>query len=638
MMGKMCGRGSPSGERVPYGLGSNPTATPYRSGRVGCRWGLSGAALVAVTVGGHVPAGSAVRAPATEAGKVETAQGRQGDAALHGLFDDFMEFRRREEPRFAASLAGRPPESLGSNTEADIRRRTTVLEGFRERLFAIPVERLSDDDRVHRDIFEAALAERLGDARFGAHFLPINADSGFHIGMARLPNSVPLRTVEDYEAYLRLLRDIPRYFDEHIALMRRGVELGITVPRVVLEGYEVTISSHLVGDPGESVFFAPFRAFPDRIDEAERARLTSARVEAIREGPVAAYAAFLRFFEEEYRPNARETIGASDLPDGRSYYAFLIGRFTTLDRTAEEVHRIGLAEVERIRGEMEEAMRATGFTGEFAEFLEFLRTDPQFYVEEPEDLLREAAWISKRMDGALPRLFRALPRQPYTVEPVPDAIAPKYTGGRYVGASLDSTQPGRYWVNTYRLDSRPLYTLEALSLHEAVPGHHLQISLAKELDLPEFRRYFGIGAYSEGWGLYSERLGLEVGFYTDPYSNFGRLTYEMWRACRLVVDTGMHALGWTRQQTLDYLAANTALSIHEITTETDRYIAWPGQALGYKMGELKIRELRELAETELGEDFDIRDFHDRVLLSGPVTLPVLDDLIRRWIAERISAE
>lgn len=595
------------------------------------RWGLRCAVVASVAVGSCGSAGEA----APPVGRQATAA---RDEALHGLFDDFMEFRRREEPRFAASLDGRPPDGLGSQTEADIRRRTAALEGFRERLLAIPVERLSDDDRVHRDIFEAALSQRLGDARFGGHFLPINADSGFHIGMARLPNSVPLRTVEDYEAYIRLLRDIPRYFDEHIALMRRGAELGITVPRVVLEGYEVTISSHLVEDPEDSVFFAPFRAFPERIGEAERARLTSAGVEAIREGPVAAYAAFLRFFEDEYRPNARETIGASDLPDGRSYYAFLIGRFTTLDRTAEEVHRIGLGEVERIRGEMEEAMRATGFTGEFAEFLEFLRTDPQFYVDEPEDLLREAAWISKRMDGALPRLFRALPRQPYTVEPVPDAIAPKYTGGRYVGASLDSTQPGRYWVNTYRLDSRPLYTLEALSLHEAVPGHHLQISLAKELDLPEFRRYFGIGAYSEGWGLYSERLGLEVGFYSDPYSNFGRLTYEMWRACRLVVDTGMHALGWTRQQTLDYLAANTALSLHEITTETDRYIAWPGQALGYKMGELKIRELRELAETELGEAFDVRDFHDRVLLSGPVTLPVLDDLIRRWIAERASAE
>lgn len=583
-----------------------------------------------------VAAGFPAAAPAPGGIRPQETEGR--DAELHRLFDEFMEFRRREEPRFAASLDGTSPESLGSVTEADLRRRTAAVEEFREQLLAIPVERLSADDRVHRDIFEAALAERLGDARFGAHFIPINADSGFHIGMARLPNSVPLQSVSDYESYLRLLRDIPRYFAEQTALMRRGIETGMTIPRVVLEGYEVTISSQIVDDPEDSVFFAPFEAFPDRIGEGERQRLRAAGAAAVREGPVAAYADFLRFFEEEYRPNARATIAASDLPDGRSYYAFLIGRFTTLDRTAEEVHRVGLAEVERIRGEMEEAMRATGFTGDFAEFLEFLRTDPQFYVERPEDLLREAAWISKRMDGALPRLFRTLPRQPYTVEPVPDAIAPKYTGGRYVGASLDSTQPGRYWVNTYRLEARPLYTLEALSLHEAVPGHHLQISLAKELDLPEFRRHFGIGAYSEGWALYSERLGLEVGFYTDPYSNFGRLTYEMWRACRLVVDTGMHALGWTRQQTLDYLAAHTALSLHEITTETDRYIAWPGQALGYKMGELKIRELRELAESELGEDFEVRDFHDRVLLSGPVTLPVLDDLIRRWLRGRAAAE
>ena len=567
-------------------------------------------------------------------GPPRAAAQETGDAALHALFDDFMEFRRREEPRFAASLDGVPPASFGSMTEADVARRAETLRGFRDRLLGIARERLSAEDRVHRDVFEAALSEGIGDAAFGAHFLPINADSGFHIGAARLPDAVPLGTVSDYEAYITLLRDLPRYFAEHIALMRRGIELGMTVPRVVLEGYEVTISSHVVEDPEASVFYAPFAAFPERIGETDRRRLRTAGTEAVREGPVAAYRAFLAFFEDEYRPAARTTIGASELPDGREYYAFLVGRFTTLDRTAEEIHRVGLAEVERIRSEMEEAMRATGFTGEWDAFLEFLRTDPRFYVGTPDELLREAAWISKRMDGALPRLFRRLPRQPYAVEPVPDAIAPKFTGGRYVGAPLASTRPGRYWVNTYRLPSRPLYTLEALSLHEAVPGHHLQISLAKELDLPEFRRHYGIGAYSEGWGLYSERLGLEVGFYQDPYSNFGRLTYEMWRACRLVVDTGMHSLGWTRQQTLDYLAGNTALSIHEITTETDRYIAWPGQALGYKMGELKIRELRSLAEAELGGDFDIREFHDQILSNGPVTLPILDRLIRAWIAER----
>ncbi len=592
-----------------------------RSGIAGAVLAAAPSLLAAGPAGIRLPAGGVPQAPVST----------EPDGPLHALFDDFMEFRRQEEPRFAASLDGVSPTTLGSMTEADIERRAAAVRGFRDRLLEIPRERLSDEDLVHRDIFEAALAERIGDAQFGGHFLPINADSGFHIGMARLANSLPLRTVADYDAYIALLRDIPRTFEEHIALMRRGMELGTTVPRVVLEGYEVTIASHLVENPEASVFYAPFASFPERIPETERARLRAEGAEAILTGAVAAYQTFLDFFEDEYRPAARTSIGASELPNGREYYAFLIGRFTTLDRTAEEVHQIGLAEVERIRAEMEEAMRATGFEGSFAEFLEFLRTDPRFYVETPEELLREAMWIVKRMDGALPRLFSRLPRQPYTVEPVPDAIAPKFTGGRYVGAALTSTQPGRYWVNTYQLDSRPLYTLESLSLHEAVPGHHLQISLAKELDMPEFRRYFGIGAYSEGWGLYSERLGLEVGFYEDLYNNFGRLTYEMWRACRLVVDTGMHALGWTRQQTLDYLAANTALSIHEITTETDRYIAWPGQALGYKMGELKIREMRALAEAELGDAFDVRAFHDAVLLNGPVTLPVLDTVIRRWI-------
>ena len=601
-------------------------ATEHSAGSVSV--GRPGIVLAAALTVGSAPADGFV-APGNPEPVQEASTGQ--DAELHGLFDEFMEFRRREEPRFAAGLEQVAPTTLGSVTEAAVARRADFARSLRDRLLEIPPERLSPTDRVHRDIFEAALAERIGDARFGGHFLPINADSGFHIGMARLPNSVPLRTAGDHEAYIALLLDIPRYFEEHIALMRRGIELGITLPRVVLEGYEVTIASHVVEDPEASVFHAPFAEFPERIPEAERARLRAAGADAVLAGPVAAYGAFLDFFENEYRPAARTTIGASDLPDGREYYAFLIGRFTTLDRTAEEVHWIGLAEVERIRGEMDEAMRATGFEGTFAEFLDFLRTDARFYADTPEELLREAMWIAKRMDGALPRLFGRLPRQPYTVEPVPDAIAPKYTGGRYVGAPLTSTQPGRYWVNTYQLDSRPLYTLESLSLHEAVPGHHLQNALAKELDLPEFRRYYGIGAYGEGWGLYSERLGLEVGFYEDPYNNFGRLTYEMWRACRLVVDTGMHALGWTRQRTLDYLAANTALSIHEITTETDRYIAWPGQALGYKMGELKIRELRALAEEELGDGFDVRAFHDEVLLNGPVTLPVLDTVIRRWI-------
>ena len=334
----------------------------------------------------------------------------------------------------------------------------------------------------------------------------------------------------------------------------------------------------------------------------------------------------------EYIPGARSTVGASALDGGKEYYAFLVRHFTTLDLTPEQDHAIGLAEVQRIRAEMEAVIRQTGFEWSFAGFLKFLRTDPRFYAKTPEELLKQAAFTAKKIDGKLPSLFGRLPRQPYGVEPVPADIAPKYTGGRYVPAPLDGKKAGTYWVNTYALETRPLYVLDALTLHEVVPGHHLQIALAKEMtDLPNFRRHLYIDVFGEGWALYAERLGLEMGLYADPYSQFGRLTYEMWRACRLVVDTGLHAMGWTRQQAIDYLAGNTALSLHECTTETDRYIAWPGQALAYKMGELKIRELRRRAEEALGPRFDIREFHDRILSGGTVTLPILEERIETYI-------
>jgi uncharacterized protein (DUF885 family) len=335
----------------------------------------------------------------------------------------------------------------------------------------------------------------------------------------------------------------------------------------------------------------------------------------------------------EYLPKTRTTTAAADLPRGREYYAHRVRYFTTLDVKPEDVHKIGLAEVARIHDEMLEVIRQTGFQGDFPAFLKFLRTDPRFYARTPEELLKQASFIAKRMDGKLPSLFSRLPRLPYGVEPVPAHLAPKYTGGRYVEAPVGGTRAGTYWVNTYALESRPLYVLEALTLHEAVPGHHLQIALQQELQgVPPFRRTAGVGAFVEGWGLYSERLGLEAGFYQDPYSNFGRLTYEMWRACRLVVDTGLHAFGWPRERAMDFLASNTALSLHEVGTETDRYISWPGQALAYKMGELKIRELRRMAETELGPRFDVRAFHDAILASGPVPLPVLEEQIRAYIA------
>ena len=417
--------------------------------------------------------------------------------------------------------------------------------------------------------------------------------------------------------------------------MRRGLVRGMTLPRVVLAGYELTISAQIVEQVEESVFYKPFEEFPPGVPETERERLRSAGAAAVRDSLVPAYRAFLTFMTEDYIPNARTTIGASELPDGREYYEHLVRSFTTLDLSVDEIHQIGLDEVKRIQEEMRAVIEETGFRGDFPAFLKFLRTDPRFYAKTPEELLKQASFLAKKMDAKLPSLFNTLPRTPYGVAPVPDHIAPKYTGGRYVRAPTGGTEPGYYWVNTYALENRPLYVLESLTLHEAVPGHHLQIALNQEQSgVPDFRRHSYFSAFGEGWGLYAERLGLEAGFYTDPYSNFGRLTYEMWRACRLVVDTGMHAKGWTRQQAMDHLASRTALSLHEVRTETDRYISWPGQALAYKMGELTIRRLRREAEQALGPRFDVREFHDVVLSAGSVPLPVLEELVTEYIKPR----
>ena len=394
----------------------------------------------------------------------------------------------------------------------------------------------------------------------------------------------------------------------------------------------ILTNAHVVGSAEESVFWPPFATFPATLSNEDRRRLEADGRRAIEASVVPAYEAFLRFMTDEYIPGARTTIGAYDLPGGQEYYQHKINVFTTLDLTAEEVHQIGLDEVARIRSEMEAIIEEVSFQGSFADFLTFLRTDPRFYADTPEELLKEAAFIAKEMDGRLPALFRTLPRLPYGVHPVPDHLAPKYTGGRYIGAPVGGTTAGFYWVNTYALESRPLYTLRALTLHEAVPGHHLQNALRQELDdLPDFRRFSSNSAFGEGWGLYSEYLGIEAGIYKTPYDDFGRLTYEMWRACRLVVDTGMHAMGWSRDRAMDFMVSNTALSLHEIRTETDRYISWPGQALAYKIGELKIKELRARAEAALGEQFDIRAFHDAILLNGAIPLPVLEDEIDAFI-------
>ncbi len=557
-------------------------------------------------------------------------------ARLHDLFHREWELRLKEDPTFA-TIVGRHEydDRLPSVTPEDLARRAAAAKGFLAELAAIDRSRLSGEDLVNYDIFHDQLQDGLTSWELGEDQMPINADSGFHSEFSRLPEVVPLATVKDYENYVSRLRAWPRFVEQQIGEMRLGIQRGFTVPRAVLDGYEGTITAHVVDDPEKSVFWKPFTRFPASLPEADRERLRKEGRQAVMESAVAGYRAFLDFYRKEYLPHARTTLAALDMPNGRAFYKQQIRHYTTLDLSPEEIHKIGLAEVDRISKEMAEVMKQTGFQGDFAAFVQFLRTDPRFYAKTPQELLERSAWVAKTIDGKLPSLFKTLPRLPYTVQPVPDSIAPKYTSGRYVEPPQGSTRPGIYWVNIYKVETRPLYNVEALTLHEAVPGHHLQIALSRELtDLPDFRRYSYISAFGEGWGLYSEWLGLEAGIYTDPYSNFGRLSYEMWRACRLVVDTGVHSMGWTRKQAQDYLASHTALPLHEVETEVDRYISWPGQALAYKLGELKIRELRKRSEQALGPRFDVREFHDVVLGSGAVPLNVLEKNVDRWIEQQ----
>jgi len=563
-----------------------------------------------------------------------TAQAEAPDAALQRLFEDERAFLYRADPLLASYEGVHDyDDRLPSVTPAEQDRRLVADEEFLRRLHAVDRAALSARDRVSYDLFDFMVTQRIALARHREWRAPLNSDSGFHADVLLMHEVTRLESTSDYERYVARLNDLPRYFDENIANMRIGVQEGFTLPAEMLDGVAKIVAAEQFATPEDCPLFSPFASFPASIPDADRARLAAAGRSAIEQSVIPAYARFQQFFEQEYRPRARRSIAASELPGGPAYYRDLVRYFTTLpDATPERIHEVGLAEVARIRAEMESIVREVGFEGSFAEFLAFLRSDPQFYATTPEQLLREAAWIAKEIDGRLPAFFGTLPRTPFTVKPVPAQLAPNYTGGRYNPGVTGGA--GEYWVNTYALDKRPLYVLPALTLHEAAPGHHLQGALARELaDVPRFRLNFYPHAFGEGWGLYSEKLGEELGVYQTPYQRFGRLTYEMWRACRLVVDTGMHSQGWTRAQAVEYLTANTALSTHEIRTEVDRYIAWPGQALAYKVGELKILELRSRAEAALGPRFDIRAFHDAVLENGGVTLPALEKRIDALIAE-----
>jgi len=492
-------------------------------------------------------------------------------------------------------------------------------------LDTIPRSELSAADRINYDVYRPQIAALLADQQFHEYEKPLNSDSTFWTDLGATADQV-FHDADDYSRYLAQLRDVPRYFREQIANMRVGLARGFTPPRITLTGRDASVASVVDARPEDSLFYAPFKDMPATIAPAEQARLRAEAAGVIAASVVPAYRDLLAFLRNDYIPGARTTLAAEALPDGKAYYRAQILEYTTLDMDPAAIHALGISEVARIHAEMVDTMKATGFTGDFPAFLHYLRTDPRFYAKTPDELLMRAAFIAKAFDGKASQYFGYLPRQRFAIKPVPDDIAPFYTSGR--------GGPGVYLVNTYNLPSRPLYNLTALTLHESAPGHAFQMPIAAEhKELPEFRQKGYISAFGEGWALYSEHLGLEMGMYKDPYDKFGYLTYQMWRACRLVVDTGIHSQGWTREQAVAYLHDNTALADHEIDTEVDRYITWPGQALSYYLGMMAIEKARAKAEAALGPKFNIRAFHDAVLELGSVPLPVLTEHIDEFIAD-----
>ena len=503
---------------------------------------------------------------------------------------------------------------------------------LKEKLASISTEELSETDKISAELLKFVLQDKIDQHTYKMYLNPITNESAFHLNLSRMANR-NFKNKKQFLDYLKRLENLPKRVDYNLNLLRAGMKEGISQPKAIFYKYDNTYNKHIVTDVTKSEFYQPFLNLPASFSSTLKDSILNVAKVSVQKNAIDEYKKIKTFFEEEYFPNTRKGLGVSTTPNGKEFYQNRINFYTTSTKyTAEDIHQIGLKEVARIKAEMQQIIKDLGFKGSFADFFKFLRTDKQFYAKTPKELLMFARDISKRIDAELPKYFITLPRKPYGVVPVPAAIAPNYTGGRYSG-SRSETSAGFYWVNTYNLPSRTLYTIPALTAHEAVPGHHLQMSLNNELPktIPRFRRNLYLSAFGEGWGLYSEYLVQEMGIYTTLYEKFGQLTYEMWRACRLVVDTGVHALGWTRQQMIDYMASNTALSMHEVTTETDRYISWPGQALSYKMGEIKIREMRKKAEADLGDKFNIREFHEVILEEGTVTLSILENRVLNYI-------
>lgn len=554
---------------------------------------------------------------------------------LHALFDREWERDLADSP-IGATYVGdtRYNDRLPDISQAAQAARDAADARVLDDLARIPRDALPPGEQLNYDLFRREYETRKEAVPFHTEYYSIEASGGPQ-SLNELAEIMPFETAADYETWIRRMQAIPAYLGEYGERLRRGAAEKRTQPRAVMERVLGPLAKQVVDKPEDSPFFEAFRDYPDAIAAAERERLTAEAKKVIGESVIPAYRKFQAIFRDEYLPATRETVGLWDTPDGLEYYRFLARYHTTTTLTPEQIHETGLREVARNRAEMQKVMDEVGFKGTLGEFFNYLRTDSKFYYKTGDELFRGYAVIAKQIDPELPRLFGKLYRTPFGIRPIPDNSAPNTTTAYYQGPSLDGSRPGYYYVNLYRPEVRPKWEMEVLTVHEAAPGHHLQIALAQEqTDLPKFRRAGGFTAYVEGWGLYSERLGYDLGLYQDPYSRFGQLTYDQWRAIRLVVDTGVHAMKWTRQQAIDYFIANAAKTEADIVNEIDRYISDPGQALAYKIGQLKFLELRERAKTALGDRFDIRAFHDNVLATGAVPLDILEKNVDGWIAEQ----
>jgi uncharacterized protein (DUF885 family) len=563
------------------------------------------------------------------------------DQKLTELLDQVWDFELESAPLLATNVGDpRGQDRLADDSLDAIQQRADRRAEFLQQLETVSVDSLSEGKRIDRELLRQRLEGQLANYRFNTHLMPINNRGGFHISFPELPRVMAPRSEEDFANYIARLRDFDRYTNQQISLLRGGIKTGLVQPAIIMRDSLSQVESHIVDDLSKSLLLTNIAAESKNSLDPKRWIQIKADIEdALKSSVIPAYQRFANFLKTEYLPACRGPVGASAMPMGREFYLDRIQRFTTIKISPEELHQTGVNENARIRTEMEQIKQKVKFEGSLDEFLEHLRTDPKFYAKSAEELMQTAALILKRADGRLPELFGHLPRIPYGLREIPAYVAPQTTAAYYWPPATDGSRGGFYYLNTYNLSSRPLYQLEALSLHEAVPGHHLQLAIQAELEnLHPISRESNFTAFIEGWALYSERLGKDIGFYKDPYQDFGRLSMEAWRASRLVVDTGLHWLGWSRQQAIDYMTANTALSPHNIVAEVDRYIGWPGQALAYKTGELAISRIRRRAEDTLGNNFDIRSFHDRVLESGSIPLPLLEKRIDQWIDEQHKPE